>query len=244
MTKQHVMLLAAVVAFAPPPFVLAADKPADPVVLRHRYVPGEHFVYSSNVSISAPQLRSSERSRFIFDVDTRDATRGILTIARDGRTTSRIPITIRQGGSWARGDGHAVVALTGYDANSMCRHDEPVRVGDTWNCRIDGAFQYLGSVSADPGEVQVSVARITPPTALELQIRYRGQPHDVEVMDEDTHQEVHLVKQTIRATDIVIDNGVVTSIVDHTKLATRLPNNAMAYVDVTSRKNLEEHSPR
>jgi hypothetical protein len=241
MIKQHALaLLVAVVAFAPPPAVIAADHPGDAVELGHQYSVGEHFVYDATLSITNAQLRSKQHSRYTFDVDPSDPMKGHLRIEQDGRTNPPIPVTIRADGSWARSDGRTVPVLAGYDPSFMCKHELAVRAGDTWDCHFDGASQYLGAATADPGELHVKVNRVISPTSLELRISYTGQPRSETVLDEDTHQEVHIVKQTVRATDIIFDNGIITSITDHTMLGTRLPNLTTS-VDVKANKTLVEH---
>jgi len=231
----------AAAAFVLPP--LAAGSQTASPELAHRLAAGEHFVYDAKTSITSAQLRSKRPGRYTLDVDPHDPSRALLRIEHDGKPGSPIAIAIKPDGTWSRGDGRPVPAFVSYDPSRMCKHpDGDVRVGESWDCRVDGVVQYLGSAPPDTGDVHVSVVKVVPPGTVELTIAFKGQATRTSMLDEATHNEVQVGQQTVRMSDVVFDNGIVTSVADHSQIGTTVAGST-SVIDVVATKSLVEHRP-
>lgn len=234
------LALVAAAAFVLPPLGAASQnvQPASPLV--HRYVAGEHFVYDANTLINSAQLKAKRPGRYTVDVDAKDPSRATLRIQHDGKNNLPIAIAIKPDGTWARPDGRAVPAFATYDASRMCAHSGPLRAGESWDCHVDGVVQYLGGSVPDTGDVHVTVAKIVPPATVELRIAFRGQPSRSTVVDDANRNDVEVTQQTVRASDVVIENGIVTSMNDHSQIALAV-GGSTSVMDVVSTKTLVEH---
>ncbi|GEM_PF-4297620 len=235
---------AAAAAFVLPLFGTAAE-PVTSVPLVHRYVAGEHLAYESRMTISGPHLKAKRQGHYFVDVDANDVSHAYVRIEQDGKTNLPIAITIKPDGSWLRGDGHSVPAIGEYDPSVMCGHaTATVHAGESWSCHIDGVFQYLGPAQPEPGNVRVTVIRIVPPKTAELNVSYRSDPYRETTTDDDTHQDITIVRQTIKTTTLLLDDGIATSIADHTQIGTSYGGSPPAVVEVNATKTLTEHRPK
>ena len=237
------LAVAAAAAFLMPPLLAASQTPSA-LTLTHRFLPGERFVYDAKTIITSAQLKSKRPGRYTLDVDAHDPSRAVLRIDHDGKPGSPIAITIKPDGTWTRADGRAVPGFVSYDPSRMCKHaDGDVRVGEAWDCRAEGVVQYLGSVPAEPGDVHVSVVKVVPPSTVELSIAFKGQATRTTMLDEATRNEVQVGQQTVRMSDVVFENGIVTSIAEHSQIGTTVAGST-SVMDVVATKNLVEHRPR